>query len=765
MVESSATVFRFTGGVFFERLFTMSFWALSFFLSGGIAIKGMPIPLLVAAVPYLLQRDKRQGYPLLLIMGLGALWGYGPGSFFLTYFIVVVATVILNIFVPIDKYNNYFYLYQITILLGLRLLIFPLAVDSLLHLLLLLGELLLLFLLQLFFKEAFADETLLLPVPFFLLVIGSINCSSVSFGFLVPIFLVLILGKTAGYGVGMAAGLIMGILRSVAGVGGLYEMGYFPLLGLSAGILPHYSRWVYFAGVLGISVFFTYLMEYTSVLVYLLLFFGVFIFTIITLYLPAGSFLKNKQQLLVAGYDYNKKVSEAERIFNTKFIALAGVFNMLSRVFQESHSGEKGLGEEFIQKFIDTVTRGVCHKCPKHKECWQDKYTRTYRGFYSIFSLYPQSQDIDSAKIKEMFNVPCIDWNRLLPVIREGLDAYRLHYFWQRELFEQQDLLAQQMGEMGEVILNLAKEVQETYYTQKNKKELIEQILTSKGYMVKNLAIRYYRKNFEIQLQVNPCGGQNHCRTHILSLLRNALGCQLAIHVKRCGFVTHGNCQLSLAPRSIYKVEVGIVAISSSQERVSGDRFFFNELENGRFVAIISDGMGTGYSAARESSATIALLDKILNAGFSYDLAIRAINAALNLKNKGEKFATIDMFIFDTYSGRCNVVKVGAAPSFLRHLQEVFVLEGNTPPAGILNKIKTSTREFYLEEGDIMLLLSDGALTEGYNMQKRFKQEMLTGRLPEGAQAKAEHFLALVKEDRLKIADDITILLLEIERS
>ena len=50
--------------------------------------------------------------------------------------------------------------------------------------------------------------------------------------------------------------------------------------------------------------------------------------------------------------------------------------------------------------------------------------------------------------------------------------------------------------------------------------------------------------------------------------------------------------------------------------QVSGDNFSFQMLDNGSCIMSVSDGMGSGYAACKESEMVIDLIEKFMEAGF-----------------------------------------------------------------------------------------------------------------------------------------------------
>ena len=65
--------------------------------------------------------------------------------------------------------------------------------------------------------------------------------------------------------------------------------------------------------------------------------------------------------------------------------------------------------------------------------------------------------------------------------------------------------------------------------------------------------------------------------------------------------------------------------ITKEQESISGDNYSVL-CENGQFVLCLSDGMGSGIEANRESETVVELFEQFLRAGFPRIMAARMIN-------------------------------------------------------------------------------------------------------------------------------------------
>ena len=91
------------------------------------------------------------------------------------------------------------------------------------------------------------------------------------------------------------------------------------------------------------------------------------------------------------------------------------------------------------------------------------------------------------------------------------------------------------------------------------------------------------------------------------------------------------------------------------RDRVSGDNYICRQEEDGRFFLCLSDGMGSGIEAFKESEIVVELLEQFLESGFSQETAARMVNSALLLKGREGMFSTVDICAVDLYTGICEM--------------------------------------------------------------------------------------------------------------
>lgn len=161
-----------------------------------------------------------------------------------------------------------------------------------------------------------------------------------------------------------------------------------------------------------------------------------------------------------------------------------------------------------------------------------------------------------------------------------------------------------------------------------------------------------------------------------------------------------------------YRPEVGFCSREARERDVSGDRGATFRVGK-YFYLILCDGMGTGAEAEAEANTAIELLRTLLQAGVEASEAMQILNGIYILRDDGG-FATVDLVRADLTSGEAQLLKWGAAPSYLKRKNHVEKLGMPGPPPGIGLGEDHLPEEMKLSlaKGEMLVLLSDGAATE-----------------------------------------------------
>jgi stage II sporulation protein E len=223
-------------------------------------------------------------------------------------------------------------------------------------------------------------------------------------------------------------------------------------------------------------------------------------------------------------------------------------------------------------------------------------------------------------------------------------------------------------------------------------------------------------------------------------------------------------CYFKLVEALKYQVSTGIAREVKDEGGLSGDNYSFIELRGGKYMMALSDGMGTGPAAAMESNSAITLLEKYLEAGFDKSTALRAINSAMSLRSPEDNFTTMDLCITDLYTGEAELIKIGAASTFIQRYDGTCeTIFSTTLPIGIVNNLEYEVKNIKLAHGDLIVMITDGVQEAGGAGDGNWVVKALEEIDSRNVQQVAEQLLSKAKDrNGGEITDDMTVLVSKI---
>lgn len=194
-------------------------------------------------------------------------------------------------------------------------------------------------------------------------------------------------------------------------------------------------------------------------------------------------------------------------------------------------------------------------------------------------------------------------------------------------------------------------------------------------------------------------------------------------------------------------------------ETVSGDSYSFLEGDDS-LTAILSDGVGSGPAAAKDSSGIVNLTEQLMEAGLGGRMAVQMLDTMLGVEGNEAHTATLDICRLDLHSGVCTLTKAGAAATFLKRGSEVEKIGGQGLPLGFLREEGEREVTRQLQHGDMVVLVSDGVLQDWACGDGEFWFAQQMERLHVSSPVDMANLLLkyTIEQCRGNIRDDMTIL-------
>lgn len=178
--------------------------------------------------------------------------------------------------------------------------------------------------------------------------------------------------------------------------------------------------------------------------------------------------------------------------------------------------------------------------------------------------------------------------------------------------------------------------------------------------------------------------------------------------------IDYDKLNMYFACRKKYRVTHSAFSLAASECEVNGDVITSFSPSEGNFHMLLCDGMGSGREAALTARISAVFLERMLRGGASAESSLVLLNN-FTRERRIECFSTVDLFGVDLFSGKARFIKSGAAPSFVLRDGQLFRLECETMPLGILKELSAKAVDFELKTGDFIIMFSDGVMQEEEN--------------------------------------------------
>ncbi len=207
-----------------------------------------------------------------------------------------------------------------------------------------------------------------------------------------------------------------------------------------------------------------------------------------------------------------------------------------------------------------------------------------------------------------------------------------------------------------------------------------------------------------------------------------------------------------------FLAEVGKCKKNGSED-ISGDADNIFSDGFGKMYFIMSDGMGSGGRAAVESCMAVSLLTRMLKSGIGLSAAVKLINLLLLTKSSDEIFATIDLLCLNLFSGKVDIIKLGAAQTFVKTGGTVKNVESYSMPVGIVSSVEFEKRSAKLSDDDGFVMITDGIDEDCY---PRVRELMLSTGMT--SQRVAEEIIDYSSMRKSAYFDDKTVFVVKLHK-
>ncbi len=369
------------------------------------------------------------------------------------------------------------------------------------------------------------------------------------------------------------------------------------------------------------------------------------------------------------------------------------------------------LGDYYSNESFGIFKRSIeenCTRCGMRAFCEKDGREEQERRLSSLEPILDSAGEVEDVDIRRIFNKKCCKSGELAQSVNENYDSYKSYLAAKARAAQIRGVVAGQFSGLSEILDSLKQEFEKYECYDTAAAEKICAALRMNGFAPIECSVRCDTfGRLTVELVLSDDNRKLLKRRDLTSEISRLCGRRLCSpQISPVG----NRIRVSFAERPRLDVQIGSAQHVCSDGRLCGDSFnYFNDGQ-GRFIVIISDGMGTGGRAAVDGSMAVSIISRLVKSGLGFDASLGAANSALMVKSDDESLATADILCIDLFSGLTEIMKAGAPVTFFRKSGKIIRVEPTSLPAGILTDISLTHDELELSDGDLAVMVSDGAV-------------------------------------------------------
>lgn len=536
----------------------------------------------------------------------------------------------------------------------------------------------------------------------FLLSLSSFEIYNVSAARIIASFVIMICGlygkESAGAVAGVGLGCILGFSGESYFTGAAYSFG-----GLLAGLASGYGRFLSVVGYIIGNCIIVLLADDFNIMLPAAVEVGIAGLAVIILPKKAESFFSS---FFIRPGISPESESMRELLSFKLRVASATVYDVSNSVKTVSKA-LAGINKRNERAVYSEVREDVCRGCRRKNNCWEYNFEKTVDSFNRM-TMSRKNGEIPSAEnLPPYLSAGCIYIEALTESFNKYYSAKEFKEAAENRVAQARAVAADQFTSISVMLENLAEELQRDI------------IFAPETAIKAQEAIEYMGLHVIDSVCVINEGGYAVLQVFCSPSKRKIGAAELARAVSENTGINFENpvigendsekILLLFCESSLCTVSAAMSQFIGDGQSVCGDSCdYFND-GRGHYIMILSDGMGTGSRAAVDGTMTTCLASKLIKAGFSFDCVVKTVNSALMVKSRDESLSTLDIVSIDLFRGEAAFYKAGAAVSLICRRGKVIRIERSSLPLGILRDVEFERVTGRIGDGDIIVMMSDGA--------------------------------------------------------
>lgn len=591
-------------------------------------------------------------------------------------------------------------------------------------------------------------------ISFAIIVMGfsDIRISGLSVGRILAVLVILLAARYGGEAAGSVAGIISGIAMSLAGAEMNYVIAAYAFGGLISGVFGSGGRIATAASFIAVNAVVAFLTQ-DSLSIYDSMF-EVFIASVIFAAIPQ-SWVSRLRPMRTSTADGGY----ARSILRDRLSDVAAALAEIGATTRKVSDGLGKLEPVGNGEIAARVAERVCKRCAMKNTCWQFCHNDTVNAINSALAALKRRGSLSGSAIPAYFTENCIKVTDITTELNLQFQNYTAREGVQRKVSQVRSVITDQFDGLSIMLGELSEEICSVKAFDEGKARRV------KDYFEKE-CIDASRVQVQTDEFDRMCVSFVIPNYHIAKLRPSKSALDL------CGILENEFDQPQITARqqhatvvftekALFTAEYGAYQIADGGNRLCGDSYECIKNKSGKAHFILSDGMGSGGSAAVDSTMAASLISQLLSAGISHEAALKMVNSALMIKSGDESLATLDVTTLDLFTGRADFYKAGAAPTYIIKNGRASYAKSSSLPAGILRGVAFEHSVTALRDKDIIVMVSDGVTATGLDWVKSELESLKSCDM----QRLCEKLAVTAKSRRTDFhEDDITVIAVSIRR-
>ncbi|MDR3149854.1 MAG: SpoIIE family protein phosphatase [Oscillospiraceae bacterium] len=531
----------------------------------------------------------------------------------------------------------------------------------------------------------------------------------ISPGRVIAVILVMSAGYKGGMAWGCASGVAFGAALDAAAGGEPFFVAAYALAGLIAGVFCKSSRLIFTAVYIltnAAAALWNWSNPSSDAVLY-----ETFAASVIFMLIP-GSMLKTWKDRFLGGEAAETGASFAARYAKQRTEAAAAAFDEVYDILKQNVEG--GRNDNDAATVFDVASDTVCRGCGRSGQCWHKNYNDTFGIMNDVTPLMLAKGELAADDFPMRFRDTCIDLRNYVASVNTELKAMLMRRQYRARLSDRKESLYSRFKDLSNVLYGVA----ETFPADAESDERaalteskINAFLTASAIDARAAVFADTGKRIRAEI------------TGDIRSLRRLSDWTIRISEAAECRLSHsgdGDDAVYLVETEPLKATIGVASLRKRGEDISGDNGAFFKTDDGFLCVTLSDGMGSGDGASRDSQTATRVLERFLKAGVEPQTALHILSAIMTMR--GEELggcATIDLLRVDLWNGNAEIYKFGAAPSYIKEGSVVRRVCGESLSAGLGEEIPDRA-ELRLNPGSFAVIVSDGVTGTGDDWLSRY---------------------------------------------